>query len=55
VKEIRKDLLTHGSEAQRRAVADYDRRAEEGRLPEPIDRNHAVGQFIAGNYAKHRF
>ncbi len=55
VAEIRRDLLAHGSEAQRRAVADFDRRGDEGRLPVPVDADHAVGQFIAGNYARHRY
>jgi GT2 family glycosyltransferase len=55
VKEIRKDLVSFGSEAQRRAVVDFDRRAEEGRLPEPIDHKHAVGEFVDGNYARHRY
>jgi GT2 family glycosyltransferase len=55
VKAIRKDLLGYGSEAQRRAVADFDLRRGVGRLPNQIDRDHAVGQFVAGNYAQHRF
>jgi GT2 family glycosyltransferase len=55
VAEIRRDLLAHGSDSQRRAVADFDRRAAEGRLPDPIDPDHAVGQFVAGNYARHRY
>ena len=55
VAEIRRDLLAHGSDAQRRAVADFDLRADEGRLPEPLDADHAVGQFINGNYARHRY
>jgi GT2 family glycosyltransferase len=55
VRDIRRDLLAHGSEAQRRAVADFDRRADEGRLPDPIDRDHAIGEFVAGNYARHRY
>jgi GT2 family glycosyltransferase len=55
VRQIRSDLLAHGSEAQRRAVADFDRRAEEGRLPQQIDARHEVGQFVAGNYARHRY
>jgi GT2 family glycosyltransferase len=55
VREIRRDLLAHGSERQRAAVADFDAREAAGRLPDPIDAAHEVGQFIAGNYAKHRF
>jgi GT2 family glycosyltransferase len=55
VKAIRKNLQAHGSEAQRRAVVDFDLRGTQGRLPEPIDRGHTVGQFVAGNYASHRY
>jgi GT2 family glycosyltransferase len=55
VRSIRKDLLAHGSDAQRRAVRDFDLRAAEGRLPNPIDRDHRVAQFVAGNYARHRY
>jgi GT2 family glycosyltransferase len=55
VAEIRRDLLAHGSEEQRRAVADFDQRADENRLPEPIDADHKIGQFVAGNYARHRY
>lgn len=55
VAEIRRDLLANGSPAQRRAVADFEQRESQGRLPEPIDADHAVGQFIDGNYARHRF
>lgn len=55
VREIRRDLLAHGSDTQRRAVADFDRREAEGRLPEPIDAEHRIATFVCGNYARHRF
>jgi GT2 family glycosyltransferase len=55
VREIRRDLMAHGSERQRAAVTDFDRREAEGRLPESIDATHTVGQFVGGNYAKHRY
>lgn len=55
VAEIRRDLLAHGSPAQQRAVADFEQRESQGRLPTPIDADHVVGQFIDGNYARHRF
>ena len=42
-------------ELQRKALAEFDRRAAEGRLPAPIDAKHRVATFIRGNYAKHRF
>jgi hypothetical protein len=28
---------------------------EEGRMPEPIDPDHVVGEFVGGEYARHRF
>jgi GT2 family glycosyltransferase len=55
VQAIRADLLAHGSERQRQAVEHFDARAGQGRLPSPIDPGHAVAQFVAGNYARHRF
>lgn len=42
-------------EPHQRAVLEYRKRLREGRLPSPIDAEHKVGQFIAGNYARHRF
>lgn len=38
-----------------RALNEYRRREETGRLPTPIDPENKVAQFIGGNYAKHRF
>jgi GT2 family glycosyltransferase len=55
VAAIRRDLLAHGSEEQRRAVHDFDGRREAGRLPDPIDADHRVGQFVDGHYARHRY
>jgi GT2 family glycosyltransferase len=45
----------HGSEPQRRALADYTRQAAEGRLPDPIGGTERIAQFIDGEYAEHRF
>ncbi len=36
------------------ALAEYQRRRGLGILPEPLDPAHRVGQFIKGNYARHR-
>lgn len=55
VRAIRRRLLAHGSELERKAVATYDRRRDAGDLPEPIDARHEVGQFVDGNYAEHRY
>lgn len=50
-----RDLVHNGTERQGAAVVEFRRRRDEGALPEPIDAEHAVGQFIHGNYAAHRF
>ena len=41
-------------EAGSAALAEYERRRGLGILPTPLDRRHRVGQFIRGNYARHR-
>lgn len=38
-----------------KAAQEFRRRQTAETLPEPIDANHQIGQFIDGNYAKHRF
>jgi len=50
-----RDLIHNGTQRQGEAVEEFRRRRNEGALPEPIDPEHAVGQFIRGNYAAHRF
>jgi GT2 family glycosyltransferase len=42
-------------EAHHRALAEFRRRRDSGELPERRDHEHAIGQFIKGNYAHHRF
>ena len=41
-------------EAGTAALAEYERRRGLGVLPQVLDREHRVGQFIKGNYARHR-
>ena len=38
-----------------RAAGEFDRRESAGSLPDPLDPQHDVGQFIRGNYAAHRY
>ena len=38
-----------------RAVAEFEARRREGRLPSRVDSRHRVAQFVGGNYAVHRF
>jgi hypothetical protein len=51
----RQALLASGAEPHRRAVAAFDARREEGRLPSPLDPAGQVSQFVGPNYASHRF
>lgn len=37
------------------AVAEYERRRDEGTLPTPRDPDHLVGRFEDGGYARHRY
>jgi GT2 family glycosyltransferase len=38
-----------------RAVAEFERRKEQGTLPRQLDPQHRIGQFVDGMYAEHRF
>ncbi|RQS70137.1 glycosyltransferase family 2 protein [Burkholderia sp. Bp8963] len=52
---IERQLLAHGSDAEKKAAQKYRDLKNSGKLPAPIDPDHRVAQFIDGNYAKHRF
>ena len=42
-------------EDTRRVARELRARIESGRMPEPIDPGHEVGEFVGGDYARHRF
>ncbi|KRE93967.1 hypothetical protein ASG76_11150 [Nocardioides sp. Soil774] len=42
-------------EVHRRATTEFRKRRDAGTLAPRRDADHAVGQFVAGNYAQHRF
>jgi len=52
---ILKDFAAHGNAFTAKAMATFEQRRDEGKLPAPVDPDHRVGQFINGFYAKHRF
>ena len=61
-KYSRPDLTTQlletfkkGTEDHRKARAEYLHRRDAGTLPEPIDPDHKVAEFVDGNYTRHRF
>jgi GT2 family glycosyltransferase len=43
------------SPVEAKVVAEYEKRRAEGSLPSQLDPDHAVGQFVSGNYALHRY
>ncbi len=49
------EFLRSGNEWQMKAAAAVKLRRETGKMPEPIDLAHRVGQFVNGAYAKHRY
>lgn len=55
VKSIMTRYRKQQNEAVLKAVAEYEGRARDGRLPKPVDPDHKVAKFIKGNYAVHRF
>jgi GT2 family glycosyltransferase len=44
-----------GDGGQQLALAEYRRRGDEGRLPDPLAGGADVAQFVDGEYARHRF
>lgn len=55
VDEVLRMLSESADETVQRAVKDFAERRSAGRLPNPVDPEHKVGQFIDGAYAPHRF
>lgn len=55
---VREILTSHRQsqdDARLRAAAEYARRSSSGLLPDPLDADHQVAQFVNGNYAIHRY
>lgn len=48
-------LEASSDETQRQVAEDLRARIASGRMPEEIDQDHRVGQFVGGEYAVHRF
>lgn len=55
VKKILKQYEQYGGKDEKRAAAEFRRRIEQNRLPEPIDGNHEIARFVEDNYSKMRF
>lgn len=48
-------LEAANDEISRTVAKELRARVEAGRMPEPIDPDHVVGEFVGGEYAHHRF
>lgn len=53
--ELISNFKASKDENLRKAVNNFEMRKEKNLLPEQLDKEHKVAQFIGGNYAKHRF
>lgn len=55
VESILAEFDVQGQDYHQQAAEAFRERRKNDRLPTPVDPSHLVGQFIAGQYAKHRF
>lgn len=55
VNEALAQISKDGDLEQRRAVADFEARRSERRVPEAVEGAQTVAQFVGGEYARHRF
>lgn len=54
--ELYLEWLRNGTELQRKAAAEFERRRTSGQLPDPLDPDHVVGEFPSpGHWTKHRW
>jgi len=53
--ELFSGYFRNGGEDERRALKNFEERRASGKLPAPRDPAHAIGQFIDGMYALHRY
>lgn len=49
------ELERCGDDVSRKVAAELRARIDAGEMPEPIDPDHRVAQFVGGDYAPHRF
>jgi GT2 family glycosyltransferase len=55
VREIREGLLASPHPNHQKAAAKYDERNAAGTLPEPIDADHRIAEFVGQYYTRHRY
>lgn len=55
LKNIVADFKVATDPVYAKALAEFERRSQEGLLPVRVDADHAVGEFTEGAYAVHRF
>jgi hypothetical protein len=55
LEETMSSVRAAGDPVQKQALADFEARRAEGRIPSPVDGGPRVAEFVGGEYAKHRF
>ena len=55
LKRIVADFKVASDPVFSKSLEEFERRKRENKLPEQIDPDHQVGQFIEGAYSTHRF
>lgn len=53
--ETMSSVRAEGDPVQKQALADFESRRHEGRVPAPIEDASRVAEFVGGEYAQHRF
>ena len=49
------EVFSRGGESEKKAVKEFEKRKQEGRLPEVIDKTHKIGRFLGDEYCEMRF
>ena len=55
LKQLLQTFLISNDENLQKAAAEFQKRRQQGTLPEPLDAEHKVAEFVDGNYTKHRY
>jgi hypothetical protein len=53
--EICQHFKLHGSDHQKKAAKEYERRLQAGLLPQQIDPDHEIAYFSENLYSRHRY
>lgn len=55
VKLLCEQFSKHGGESEKKAAQEFEKRKEQNKLSEPIDKEHKIARFIGDDYCEMRF